>query len=63
MKKQNEEMTVGALFPIILEKILNKLVENEGMRAELGNITIKYIDSSKNIQAFEITREIKEERS
>lgn len=61
MEKQNEEITVGALFPIILEKVLNKLVENEGMRAELGDITIKYIDSSNNMQAFEITRKIKEE--
>lgn len=61
MKKQNEEITVGSAFGIILEKVLNKLVENEGMRAELGDITIKYIGSSNNIQAFEITRKIKEE--
>ena len=52
----NEEITVGLGFVIPLNKILDKLV-NGNIRAEIGNITVKYIGRDDKKEVFEIVRD------
>jgi len=57
MKKENtvEEMTIGLGFTIPFNKMLDKLVENN-YKAEIGNISIKYIGEKNDKQVYEIVR-------
>ena len=54
-----EEITVGLGFTIPLNKMLDKL-SNGNMRAEIGNITIRFIGKQDKKEIFEIVRDADE---
>ena len=54
------EIPISSSFYILLNKILDKLNEDNELIAEFQDISIKYVcDDEQKRQIFEITREVK----
>jgi hypothetical protein len=54
------EIPISASFYILLNKILDKLTDNNELIAEFQDISIKYVcDDEQERQIFEVTRRVK----